>query len=142
MVNAMKEKIRRILVVDDELGVSTVLTRYIQGAGCDVRTAGSAEDAIGLAGNEDFDLILLDIVLPGISGFGAIEALKRKCDAAIIIMTGYDAEEFRKDAELLGAIGIIEKPVEFQKLLRIIRWLPMKSDAMENVHETENLNCR
>ncbi|MFH1619618.1 MAG: response regulator, partial [bacterium] len=102
---------------------ANVLSRYIRSEGCEVRTAGSAEEAIALTGRESFDLILLDLVLPGITGFGAIEALKRQGDAPIIIMTGYGEEDVRSDAESLGVSGVIGKPVEFQKLLDIIRGL-------------------
>ncbi len=111
----------RILVVDDESAVVDVLTRYLRNAGCDVRAASSAEEAIALAAHERFDLVMLDVVLPGMTGFGAIAALRRQSDVPIIMMTGYIEDEARKDAELLGADGLIVKPVEFEKLLETIR---------------------
>ncbi len=119
----MNEHAGQILVVDDEPQVSNVLARHIRGAGFQVEIAGSAEEAINLSDTESFDLILIDIVLPGQSGFYALQTLSRKCDADIFMMTGYGADEIRKDAELLGAAGVIQKPVELEALSKIISGL-------------------
>lgn len=123
MENLIGGQIRRILIVDDEPAVVNVLTRYIRREGYDVRTAGSAEEAINLTGKESFDLIVLDVVLPGITGFGAIEALKGQGDIPIIMMSGCVDEETRKDAESLGADALIAKPVEFETLMDVIHGL-------------------
>lgn len=114
-------KSARILIVDDEPVVVQVLSRQLRGKGCTVRSAGSAEDAILLARGEPFDLILLDINLPGASGFSVINALKSMSDAIILVMTGHADEEIRKDAILLGAAELIAKPFEHQQLMSIIR---------------------
>ncbi len=69
---------------------------------------------------ERFDLIMLDVVLPGMTGFAAIAALKRMVDVPIVMMTGHADEEARKGAELLGADALVAKPVDFGTLMDVI----------------------
>ena len=57
-------------------------------------------------------------------------------------MTGYAADEIRKDAELLGADGVIQKPVEFEALVKIINGLKVSCGAVENFNETKNIDRR
>lgn len=112
---------KRILIVDDEPVIIQVISRQLKDKGCVVRSAGSAEDAILLARENLFDLILLDMNLPGASGFSVINVLKSLIDAIILIMTGHADEEIRKDAILLGEAELIEKPFEHQQLMSAIR---------------------
>lgn len=140
--NAISTHPRRILVVDDEPQITAVLSRYARAVGFQSRIAGNVDDAIRLVEAEEFDLILLDIILPGRTGFSAIQTLKRKSDAVIFIMTGYAADEIRKDAELLGADGVIQKPVEFEALVKIINGLKVSCGAVENFNETKNIDRR
>ena len=112
---------KRVLIVDDEPVIVQVISRQLRGKGCVVRSAGNAEDAILLARENHFDLILLDINLPGASGFSVINTLKSISDAIILIMTGHADEEIRKDAILLGAAELIAKPFEHQQLMSMIR---------------------
>ena len=106
----------RVLIVDDDASVTRVLSRLLAGEGCEVRSARSAEEAIRLAESEDFQLILTDISLPGMSGLEAIGALKRAGRAPVLVMTGRADEEFARDAKLLGAIGLVEKPLRLEVL--------------------------
>jgi DNA-binding response OmpR family regulator len=106
------ERTARVLIVEDDPLVARVLSRQLANEGWEVRGAGSAEDAIKLAGSERFRLILTDINLPGMSGFEAIGALKRAGDAPVLVMSGRADEELARDARLMGAIGLIAKPFE------------------------------
>ena len=63
--NAISTHPRRILVVDDEPQITAVLSRYARAVGFQSRIAGNVDDAIRLVEAEEFDLILLDIILPG-----------------------------------------------------------------------------
>jgi CheY-like chemotaxis protein len=102
----------KVLVVEDDPVVSRILSRQLASEGCEVHSAGCAEEAIRLAGSDRFDLILTDVNLPGMNGLAAIGALKRAGGAPVLVMTGYLAEGFAEDARLLGAIGLITKPFE------------------------------
>lgn len=112
--------IRRILIVDDEKSVLSILVRFLEAEGYETASADSAEAAIALVDTENFDLILLDVVLPGMTGFSAIEALKRRCSAAVLLMSGDANDDNSKDAILLGAVGMVRKPLDFKELKRAI----------------------
>ncbi|MFI5362656.1 MAG: response regulator [Elusimicrobiota bacterium] len=111
----------RVLIVEDDPSLARVLSRQLANEGCEVRSAGNAEDAILLAGRESFHLIVTDINLPGMSGFEAIGALMRAGGAPVLVMTGYADEGFEADARALGAIGLIEKPFETEVLRGFLR---------------------
>ena len=129
---------KRILIVDDEPVIVQVISRQLRDKGCVVRSAGSAEDAVLLARENHFDLILLDINLPGASGFSVINELKSMSNAIILIMTGHADEEIRKDAILLGAAELIAKPFEQQQLMSIIRNSSSRTNQVRCVNRQES----
>jgi DNA-binding response OmpR family regulator len=110
-----------ILIVEDDPVVVRVLTRWLVQEGCIVRSAGSAEEGILIANAERMDLIVTDLCLPGMSGFAAIGALKGARSVPVLVMTGHADDEFRKDAVCFGAVGLIEKPFEYEKLINFVR---------------------
>jgi len=112
---------KRILIVDDEPAIAQVISRQLRAKGCVTQSAGSAEDAILLVKENRFDLILLDLNLPGANGFSMIKTLENLSNAVILVMTGHADDEIRKDAMLLGAAELIAKPFEHQQLVSAIR---------------------
>jgi DNA-binding response OmpR family regulator len=102
----------RVLIIEDDPQVARLLARQLVNEGCEATTAGSAEEAIRLAGLEPFQLIMTDINLPGMNGLEAIGPLKRAGGAPILVMTGRPDAEFALDARMLGAIGLIAKPFD------------------------------
>jgi DNA-binding response OmpR family regulator len=114
---------KNILIVDDDPSVVAVLTRLLSGAGCRTRSAGGADEAIALAAVEDFDAIMLDLVLRGASGYSAIAPLKKMSGAPILVMTGNADAEIEKDVRLMGADGLIGKPFELRRLAALLREL-------------------
>lgn len=122
-----------ILIVDDEPLVATLLSRQLAAAGCSrICCAGSAEEAIAVARREDLDVIMLDLVLPGISGYRAIDSLKKVSSAAILVMSGYADMEIEKDVMMLGADGLIGKPHVFQQLASILGELISRREGAEH----------
>ncbi|OGR90388.1 MAG: hypothetical protein A3J74_00275 [Elusimicrobia bacterium RIFCSPHIGHO2_02_FULL_57_9] len=110
----------RLLVVDDEQGIVIVVSRCFAGHGYEVCGAGSAEEAIALVKERPFDLILLDSVLPGMSGMQAIEHLRRYSKAAIVMMTGHFDEQLKSDAVLVGAADCLSKPFDMAQLVELV----------------------
>lgn len=125
----------RVLIIDDEPMVVKLLSRQLCAAGCRIWGAGSAEEGIALARCEDLDVIMLDLCLPGVSGYGAIDSLKHVSNAAILMMTGYADEEIKKDAMMLGADGLIGKPYELQQLVSMLRDLTSRRKEVDPVRE-------
>ena len=78
----------RILVVDDQKGVSASLSTALRAVGHEVETAASAEEGESVAREEPFDVVLTDVRLPGRSGMDLLEMLKRESPGTEVIVTG------------------------------------------------------
>lgn len=108
-----------ILVVDDEALNVEVIRRHLAPLGFGVTGAASAEEGLALLASRPFDAVILDIVLPGMSGLQALSELGR-AGAPILVITGHADAEIEKDARLLGAAGFLAKPLDFEELRRIL----------------------
>lgn len=113
----------RLLVVEDEEVVQQILARMLAGRGFELKAARSAEEALAILEKEAFDAILLDNVLPGMTGLRALSEILARGKAPVLMMTGHFDLEFKKDALLLGAAGLIPKPLDFDALEGEIRKL-------------------
>ncbi|MFC1679977.1 response regulator [Elusimicrobiota bacterium] len=114
---------RRILIVDDEPMVRQVLAQHLLRSGWAVSEAGSAEEGLRTVASGRFDLVLLDVNLPGMSGFQAVERFSGASSAPVVLMSGHADQEFRKDALLLGARDLLPKPIDLTELNRVIETL-------------------
>jgi two-component system, NtrC family, nitrogen regulation response regulator NtrX len=112
----------RILIVDDEEGIRESLASILRDERYSVDTVGSGEDALALIGKSDFQVVLLDIWLPGIDG---MEALTRIQDLprppAVIMISGHGSIETAVRATKLGAFDFIEKPLSLEKVNVLVR---------------------
>jgi CheY-like chemotaxis protein len=114
----------KILLVDDEENVQRVLSMGLESLGYMTLTASSGEEAIEIARAEKPDLILMDIVMPGISGFEACRRLKkdrRTWWMPIIIISALDREVDRELVWKAGADGYLTKPIRISTLRESIR---------------------
>lgn len=113
----------RVLVVDDEPDIRKVLTAQLKRANCPADTAASAEEALAMLESKAYDLILLDVELPGMTGFQALQAFAGRTKAPVVLMSGHADEEFAKDALLLGAKAMLRKPFDSEQLESLLRSL-------------------
>ena len=112
----------RILVVDDEHLIRWSLEQNLKKQGYDVLTAGSGEDALRLVREEQPDLVLLDIQLPGISGMEVLEKIKEFDDEIIVIMvTAHGGLETAVNAMRIGAYDYINKPFNLDEIAVVIK---------------------
>jgi DNA-binding response OmpR family regulator len=112
----------RILVVDDDSSVREMLVRVLTGEGYPVWAAADGIAALELAAARDFDLVLLDLNLPGKSGWTTFEALTARDPLlAVIIVTARSNQLFTALGAGVGAL--LEKPLDFTKLLETISQL-------------------
>jgi CheY-like chemotaxis protein len=112
----------RILVVDDDSSVREMLVRVLTGEGYPVWAAADGIAAIELAAATEFDLVLLDLNLPGKSGWTTFEALTARDPLlAVIIVTARSNQLFTALGAGVGAL--LEKPLDFAKLLETINQL-------------------
>ena len=100
----------RILVVEDDADLRSLLIEQLAAAGFAAIPAPSAEAALDLIGREDCAAVLLDNVLPGVTGLQALAMLRRRSRAPVLMMTGHYDSSFRQDAFMLGAAEVLAKP--------------------------------
>jgi two-component system KDP operon response regulator KdpE len=103
---------RRLLVVDDEVGLQRMVRRYVEAAGFDVCTADTAAEGVALAASVRPDAILLDLTLPDGDGLDVVARLKQRPETAaipIVVWSGSDVTESSRRAFQAGAIGYFDK---------------------------------
>lgn len=116
----MAEK-SRILVVDDEEALRTVLSSELSGEGYDVDTASDGDEAIASVQNKHFDLVLLDIKMPKIDGFEVLKFIKKSFPAVrVIMLTGFADLKNAIESKKLGAEDFVSKPYDLVDLLTTI----------------------
>lgn len=111
------------LIVDDSSTARIILARLLERADISSRGVGSAEDAFPLLQREEFDLIFLDHLLPGMDGFQTLEKLKSQSstrDIPVFMYTSQNADRYVQDARARGAAGVIGKQVEREQLVQMI----------------------
>ncbi|MBF0451236.1 MAG: response regulator [Candidatus Magnetomorum sp.] len=117
---------RKILIVDDERLNVKMLERQLKEYNYEILSAYCGEDALDLARNELPDLIILDIMMPGIDGFEVtrdIRSDKMTADIPIILLTVLDSKEDRIRGLNIGADDFLNKPIMFEELLARVRSL-------------------
>ena len=105
----------KILIVEDDTSVAMLMEYLLDRDGCEVRTSVNAEKAIMLAQDGNFDLITLDINLPGISGFEMCCRLKNNsqlCETPVVFISGRPYKEDQQRSFELGAVDYIPKPFD------------------------------
>lgn len=113
-----------ILVIEDEPKVAKAIREGLESENYQVTVAATGEDGYFLATTQAFDLILLDLMLPGRSGLEILTALrKQKCQTPVLILTARDAVEDRVEGLDTGADDYVVKPFAFAELLARIRAL-------------------
>ena len=113
----------RILVVDDEHLVRNLTAQVLERAGYDVVSVGDAQSALELLEQNDVDLVVSDVVMPGLSGVELLNEIRdRRPDLPILLMTGGSPEPERTSRALeLGASGIVYKPFSHADLIDAVR---------------------
>jgi len=108
-------------MVDDEKVALTLFARLLALNGIEAKTAADGASAVDLGKTEKFDIIFLDISLPGISGFELIKSLKvTNPKSRYVMMTGYSADEFETELKDSGVADFLEKPFQISSVLACI----------------------
>jgi len=114
----------RVLVVDDEVEMAALLARGLIGEGYDVDVASDGIQAISLAGEQRYDLAVLDVTMPGMSGFELCRRLRDQVRGiGIILLTARDAVDDRVRGLDAGADDYLTKPFAFAELAARLRAL-------------------
>ena len=121
----------RLLVIEDERKLAEYLRSGLAGNGYVVDVAHEGIDGRHLALEGQYDLILLDVMLPGIDGFGVLEAIRRKGDTPVLMLTARDKVEDRVKGLQGGADDYLVKPFAFSELLARIHALLRRGRSQE-----------
>ncbi|WP_083840216.1 response regulator transcription factor [Saccharomonospora xinjiangensis] len=112
----------RVLVVDDEAGMRKALQRGLTAEGMDVVLAAEGPTALRLARTRSFDVLLLDIMLPGLSGYRVLQQLRAEgVGTPVLLVSAKDGEIDQADGLDLGADGYVVKPFSFVVLVAQIK---------------------
>ena len=110
----------RVLVVDDEQQVKAAFCRVLDRAGYETSGAESAEEALELIRESEYDLVITDIVMDGIDGVEFLSRLrKQRIDLPVVMVTAYSKEEYEESAREKGAFAYLRKPVSRERLLSV-----------------------
>ncbi|MGH3759859.1 response regulator transcription factor [Actinophytocola sp.] len=106
----------RVLVVDDDLTVRDVVRRYLERAGHQVALADNGEDALAWVARHEPDLVVLDLMLPGIDGLEVCRRLRATSTVPVVMLTALGEEENRIAGLQLGADDYVTKPFSPREL--------------------------
>ncbi len=111
-----------IMVVDDDLDLRESIAEVLGGAGFAVTTAADGETALGLLGQQKFDLVLLDLVMPGLSGMEVLRRLREQLPRLpVIMLSAFATVENAVEAMRQGAQDYVTKPFRVDTLLTSVR---------------------
>lgn len=118
----MAKRKPKILLIDDEVSILQSLSPALEDEGFLVKTGRNAEEALSLLEKEAFDLLLLDIWLPGKDGLELLANVKERWpELAVIMISGHGTIETAVKATKLGAFDFLEKPLNLEKVILTIR---------------------
>jgi len=132
----------RVLVVEDDTTVAEVVTRYLEREGFTVETVGDGRDALERADAQLPDLVVLDIMLPGIDGLEVCRRLRSRAPVPIVMLTARGSEEDRVLGLELGADDYVSKPFSPRELTaRVKAVLRRAGSPLDDLDHAETLEC-
>ncbi|MEA3177681.1 MAG: two-component system, OmpR family, copper resistance phosphate regulon response regulator CusR [Gammaproteobacteria bacterium] len=121
----------RLLIVEDEAKTGEYLRKGLEESGFTVDIANNGVDGLHLALEENYDLVVLDVMLPALDGWGVLERIREKKNIPVLFLTARDHVEDRVRGLELGGDDYLIKPFAFVELLARIRTLLRRGPARE-----------
>lgn len=118
---------KSILIIEDEPDIQELLRAYLEDAGYQTTVAGDGVAALERFGAQPFDLVLLDLMLPKIDGFGVCELIRRQSQVPILMLTALDGEGEQLRGFRLNIDDYVTKPFSMPVLLEKIRVILRRS---------------
>jgi two-component system response regulator RegX3 len=129
----------RVLVVDDEESFRETLAFMLRKEGFDVATAATGQDALDDLERDGADLVLLDLMLPGVSGTEVCRQIRQRTKTPVIMVTAKDSEVDKVVGLELGADDYVTKPFSTRELLARMRAVLRRSDANDILDSDEDV---
>ncbi len=134
----------RILIVEDDIPLRDAVHEYMQLAGYDVYVATSAEEALDILAETSVDIVIADILLPGMDGLKLTDIIKRDWDIDVIVITGYASDYSYAEAISMGASDFIFKPLRLEelnlRLKRVIKERKINQERLQMMDELKKLS--
>ena len=118
-----------MLIVEDEPDIQELLEAYLHDAGYEITIAGDGVEALAKFQKDKFDLILLDLMLPKIDGFGVCEFIRRESNVPILMLTALDGEQEQLRGFRMEIDDYVTKPFSMPILLQKIRAILRRTSA-------------
>lgn len=123
-------------MVDDEAKISKMIADYLKAVGFEVETASNGSQALSLIETSAPNLLVLDVMMPGIDGFDVVRRIRQSSDVPVILLTARASESDKLIGLELGADDYITKPFSMKELAARIRAVLRRSEAARNRRET------
>lgn len=118
----MDDTVKRILVVDDETNMRTTLADILSDEGYEVDTAADGLSAVQMCEQQTYEVVLLDVRMPGIDGVETFRRIRRHCEAVrVVMMSAYSMDELKRSALEEGAIAFLSKPLDIDNVIGLIQ---------------------
>ena len=130
---------KRILIIEDEVKIQEILAEFLQEYGYGVECASDGIAGIAQFGDGNYDLILLDILMPKINGLAVLELIREKSDVPIILITAMETEDYQMKAFDLKADDYITKPFSMNLVIRRIEAILRRVEASEVLVEEQGM---
>ncbi len=133
------EMTQRVLVVDDDKTVAEVVARYLEREGLDVETTGDGLAALAAAAERPPDLVVLDLMLPGLDGFEVCRRLRETSTVPIVMLTARGDEDDRVVGLDRGADDYVAKPFSPRELVARVKATLRRAAAPQNIQTASTL---
>ena len=126
----------KILIVDDEINIRNVVKEYAEHEGIKADEAGDGMEAVAMAKAQDYDLIIMDVMMPRLDGFSACKEIRKTKDTPIIILSARDDEYDQQHGFDLGIDDYVTKPFSPPLLMaRVKAVVSRRNSSRSNVTE-------
>ena len=122
---------KNILIAEDEPDIQELLCAYLRDAGYETAVAGDGVAALSMFQSQPFDLVLLDIMLPKIDGFGVCELIRQQSQVPVLMLTALDGEDQQLRGFGLDIDDYVTKPFSMPVLLEKIRVILRRSGGLD-----------
>ncbi|MCT8988550.1 response regulator [Shewanella phaeophyticola] len=129
----------RILLIDDDIGLSDLLSQLLELEGFALTQAYDGEQGLSLAQQQDFDLILLDVMLPKLNGFEVLRALRQRKQTPVLMLTARGDEIDRVVGLEIGADDYLPKPFNDRELVARIRAILRRAQTTQQDTQSSDM---
>ena len=121
-MSSSTEKKKRVLVAEDDAPMARALSLKLTGAGFEVVCVTAGEQTLAALDKDKFDVLLLDLIMPGVDGFAVLKELKAKgSKLPVVVLTNLGQEEDRAKVNALGAVGYyVKSDTPLNKIVEIV----------------------